>query len=53
MFGTDRMLDALNAHPDATPEQVLKNVQQAVNDFVKDAEQFDDLTMLCVEYKGK
>ncbi|MBR5931183.1 MAG: PP2C family protein-serine/threonine phosphatase [Lachnospiraceae bacterium] len=53
MFGTDRMLDALNAHPEASPEQVLKNMQQAVNDFVKDAEQFDDLTMLCVEYKGK
>ena len=53
MFGTDRLLEALNAHPEATPEQVLKNVQQAVNDFVKDAEQFDDLTMLCVEYKGK
>ena len=52
LFGKDRMLDALNADPDATPEQLLKNVRAAVDGFVKDAEQFDDLTMLCVEYRG-
>ena len=52
MFGTDRMLDALNEAPDAAPEMILKNVRKAVDSFVKDAEQFDDLTMLCVEYKG-
>ena len=53
MFGTDRMLDALNAAPDAGPEQLLKNVRAAVDGFVEDAEQFDDLTMLCMEYHGK
>jgi len=52
MFGTERMIDALNAEPDASPEKALKNVREAVSGFVKDAEQFDDLTMLCVEYKG-
>ncbi len=52
MFGTDRMLDALNAEPDAKPEQLLRNVRGAVSGFVKDAEQFDDLTMLCIEYNG-
>ena len=52
MFGTDRMLDALNEAPDAAPEMILKNVRKAVDGFVEDAEQFDDLTMLCVEYKG-
>ena len=53
MFGTDRMLEALNKAPDAAPEQLLRNVREAVDDFVKDAEQFDDLTMLCFEYRGK
>ena len=53
MFGTDRMLDALNAAPDSGPEQLLKNVHAAVDEFVEDAEQFDDLTMLCMEYHGK
>jgi sigma-B regulation protein RsbU (phosphoserine phosphatase) len=52
MIGTDRMLDALNADPDASPEQILRNMRSAVDGFVRDAEQFDDLTMMCVEYKG-
>ena len=53
MFGSERMLNALNADPDADPETLLKSVKQAVSDFVKDAEQFDDLTMLGFEYHGK
>ena len=52
MFGTDRMLEALNGDPDASPEQVLENVRRAVDGFVQAAEQFDDLTMLCLEYRG-
>ena len=51
MFGTDRMIEALNIDPNAAPQQILKNVREAVDDFVKDAEQFDDLTMMCFEYK--
>ena len=53
LFGTQRMLDALNEAPDAGPKDVLRNVRAAVDGFVKDAEQFDDLTMLCMAYKGK
>ena len=52
MFGIDRMLETLNREPDASPEQTLRNVQEAVNLFVAGAEQFDDLTMLCLEYRG-
>lgn len=52
MFGTDRMIDALNKNPDASPEEILRNVRSDVDDFVQDAVQFDDLTMLCLEYKG-
>lgn len=51
LFGTGRMLDALNTVPDAAPEDILQNVRTAVDCFVKDAEQFDDLTMVCVEYR--
>ena len=53
MFGTDRMLDALNIDPKASPELILRNVKVMVDSFVGDAEQFDDLTMLCLEYRGK
>ena len=51
LFGTDRMLDALNREPDACPEKVLANMRESIDDFVQDAEQFDDLTMLCIDYK--
>ena len=53
LFGTDRMVAALNADPDAPAREILKNVRAAVNDFVNGAEQFDDLTMLCMEYRGQ
>jgi len=52
LFGTDRMLAALNKDPDAIPQQVLKNVQEAIDSFVAGAEQFDDITMLCLKYNG-
>ena len=52
LFGNERMLEALNIAQNAEPEQILKNVRAHVDGFVKDAEQFDDLTMLCVEYRG-
>jgi sigma-B regulation protein RsbU (phosphoserine phosphatase) len=52
MFGNERMLQALNTDPAAPPRQVLGNVKKAVDEFVSDAEQFDDLTMLCLEYRG-
>ena len=52
LFGTERMLAALNTDTAASPEQLLRNVRAAVDGFVKDAEQFDDLTMLGMEYRG-
>ena len=52
MFGAARMLDALNAATGTGPEGVLGRVRGAVDDFVGGAEQFDDLTMLCLEYRG-
>ena len=52
MFGTDRMLEALNRDSGAPVETILKNVRDAVDGFVKETEQFDDLTMLCLEYTG-
>ena len=53
MFGIDRLMDALNADPEASPMDSIESVAVAVRDFVEEAEQFDDLTMLSFEYKGK
>lgn len=52
MFGIDRMLEALNQNGNSSPEATLRSIRHAVDSFVGDAEQFDDLTMLCFEYRG-
>ncbi len=52
LFGIDRTMEALKEDTGADSEKVLKNVRAAVDRFVGEAEQFDDLTMLCLEYKG-
>ena len=52
LMGTERMLDALNSDPDASPKQLLENVTKAVDEYVADAPQFDDLTMLCIEWSN-
>ena len=52
LYGTERMLSALNSEPDAQPEQVLGNVMNDITGFVDGAEQFDDITMLCFRYMG-
>ncbi len=51
LFGTDRMIEALNKDPGATPEMLLDNIKKATDDFTGDAPQFDDLTMLAVTRK--
>lgn len=52
MFGTQRMLDSLNRRKDASLAEILQGIQNDVDAFVRGAVQFDDLTMLCLEYKG-
>lgn len=52
LYGTDRMIEALNSAPEGKPKEILKTVRESVDEFVGIAEQFDDLTMLCLEYRG-
>ena len=52
-FGTDRIVEALNKSPEGSPQELLDIVQNEADAFVHGAEQFDDLTMLCLEYKAK
>ena len=52
LFGTDRMIDALNTVADRRPEEILSGVKSAVDAFVGEVEPFDDLTMLCLKYMG-
>ena len=52
LFGSERMLAALNTAETKEPAIILETVRQAVNTFVGEAEQFDDLTMLALTYHG-
>ena len=52
LFGTKRILKALNRDPEAEPEEVLQNVREEIDAFVAGAEQFDDITMMCLKYNG-
>ncbi len=52
MFGTQRMLDALNQCTPCHPQALLASVKTAIDDFVGDAQQFDDITMLALEMKA-
>ena len=52
LFGTDRMLAALNRDTDADPETLLRTVRKEIDDFVGGAPQFDDITMLAFRYNG-
>ena len=53
LFGTDRMLAALNRKPEDAPQELLKTVQKEIDTFVGEAPQFDDITMLGLHYFGK
>lgn len=49
LFGNDRLLQSLNAVREQTVEERCMQVKKDVENFVKDASQFDDMTMLCVK----
>ena len=51
LYGTDRMLKALNSLPGAAPEQLLGAVKESIDRFVGSAPQFDDITMLAFQRK--
>ena len=51
LYGTDRMLKALNSLPGAAPEQLLGAVKESIDRFVGSAPRFDDITMLAFQRK--
>lgn len=52
LFGAERLLESLRQAQDKEPADILTHVETSVKSFVKEAPQFDDLTMLCLEYHG-
>lgn len=52
LFGEDRMIEALNRNGDDGATELLPALKDAIDAFVGDAPQFDDITMLAFEFKG-
>ena len=52
LFGTDRILKALNRDPSASPREQLTEVKKAIDTFCGQAPQFDDITMLGFFFSG-
>ena len=51
LYGMERLQAVLNQKClEETPKQILENVKADIDDFVGDVDQFDDITMLCLEY---
>ena len=53
LYGEDRLLNVIKSVQDAgkTPRDILDIVRNDLNDFVLEAPQFDDITMLAMVYK--
>ena len=52
LFGNERMLDVLNSQPARKPHALLEAMKRESDVFVGGAPQFDDITMLCLDYFG-
>ena len=52
LFGRQRILEALNREPDATPSVLIQTVKQSIDRFTGNQRQADDLTMLSLKYYG-
>lgn len=52
LFGTGRMLDALNREKGLEGQKLLEHVRGEIDAFVGEAPQFDDITMLTMTYHG-
>lgn len=51
-YGMNNLLKALDNVKDEPTDVILTKVKGDIDGFVKDAEQFDDVTMMCIEYFG-
>ena len=53
LYGEERLKRTLDANVSAPPEEIFKAVKKDLDDFVADAPQFDDITMLAMRYLGR
>lgn len=52
LFGVDRVATALNKCKSDDPKELIDTVRKDIDEFVGEADQFDDITMLSFFYRG-
>ena len=52
-YGMERLENVLCKNATLTPSELLPKIKMDLDEFVGDAPQFDDITMLCLEYKAR
>ncbi|HWQ74086.1 MAG TPA: PP2C family protein-serine/threonine phosphatase [Syntrophomonas sp.] len=52
-FGNERLLDALNKGQSLPLNELLPFIKKSIDDFAGNADQFDDITMLGLEFRRK
>ncbi len=53
LFGMDRLTNILGENSALPPAELLPKIKEDIDKFVGEAPQFDDITMLCLEYKAR
>lgn len=53
LYGMDRLMEILGENSALPPTELLPKIKEDIDRFVGEAPQFDDITMLCLEYKAK
>jgi sigma-B regulation protein RsbU (phosphoserine phosphatase) len=52
LYGEDRLLRFMNHSPNVDARALLPELKASIDEFVGDAPQFDDITMLLLDYKS-
>ncbi len=52
LYGTERLLNVIRGNYNCDMKEFCDNIEKDIHDFEKGNEQFDDLTMLALRYKG-
>jgi serine phosphatase RsbU (regulator of sigma subunit) len=51
-YGAQQMILDLADIEEGSPKWIIENLTEQIDTYVQDAEQFDDMTMLCLKYYG-
>ena len=53
LYGMQRLGIILNKVKDKKPDEILPAIKNDIDEFVGEAPQFDDISMLCLDYKAR